>query len=73
MVDYFDWQMVKYGIIFLTIALFLHLMMAGIYALFYLCCSKEFWNEEKTIGCSSEKTKCQPLLLKKDLEAAQHN
>ena len=63
MTEYLDWQLVNFGVIFVTIALLLNLLMAGMCALFYFCWSKVFWNNE-------EKTKCQPLLLKKDIEAA---
>ena len=66
MTEYLDWQLVNFGVIFVTIALLLNLLVAGMCALFYFCLSKILWNHE-------EKTKCQPLLLKKDLEAAQPN
>ena len=68
MAEYFDW-------IVLTLSLLVNFTMIGICAIFYFCWSKLFWREKRIFPTSEkmdiEKTKDQPPLLKKDLEAAQ--
>ena len=56
--------------VLLTLALLVNFIMIGICAIFYLCWSKVFWREKHSFP-TPEKTKYQPSLLKKDLEAAQ--
>ena len=67
MTAYLDWRFI--GGLF-TLALFFNLIMIGIYSLFFFCWSKLFWKEASC--CPSSKTRCQPSLIKKDLEASYH-
>ena len=65
----------------LLTALLVNFSMIGICGIFYFCWSKVFWREKRifpgnnrnpiTEKMNIEKTKDQPSLLKKDLEAAQ--
>ena len=68
MTEYLNW-------VLLTLALLVNFSMIGICAIFYFCWSKVFWREKRifpiTEKMNIEKTKDQPPLLKKDLEAAQ--
>ena len=68
MAEYLDW-------VLLGLALVVNFVMIGICAIFYFCWSKLFWREKRIFPTSEqmdiEKTKNQPPLLKKDLEAAQ--
>ena len=68
MTEYLDW-------VLLTLALVINFSMIGICAIFYFCWSKVFWREKRFFSTPEkmdiEKTKDQPSLLKKDLEAAQ--
>ena len=62
-------------VVLLTLALLVNFTIIGIGAIFYFCWSKLFWREKRIFPTSEkmdiEKTKDQPPLLKKDLEAAQ--
>ena len=62
-------------VVLLTLALLVNFTIIGIGAIFYFCWSKVFWREKRifpiTKKMNIEKTKDQPPLLKKDLEAAQ--
>ena len=68
MAEYLDW-------VLLSLALVVNFTMIGICAIFYFCWSKVFWREKRSFATPEktdiEKTKYQPSLLKKDLEAAQ--
>ena len=69
MAEYLDW-------VLLSLALVVNFTMIGICAIFYFCWSKVFWREKRSFATPEktdiEKTKYQPSLLKKDLEAAQY-
>ena len=62
-------------VVLLTLALLVNFTIIGIGAIFYFCWSKVFWREKRifpiTEKMNVEKTKDQPPLLKKDVEAAQ--
>ena len=62
-------------VVLLTLALLVNFTIIGIGAIFYFCWSKVFWREKRIFPTSEkidiEKTKDQPPLLKKDVEAAQ--
>ena len=61
--------------VLLTLALLVNIIMIGICAIFYFCWSKVFWRKKRLFATPEkmeiQKTKDQPSLLKKDLEAAQ--
>ena len=62
-------------VVLLTLALLVNFTIIGIGAIFYFCWSKVFWREKRifpiTEKMNVEKTKDQPPLLKKDVEAVQ--